>query len=183
MVEVLRISDMTPVLWNGRESRVLAFDLRDLLPLVALEGPSLHWAAIPIGNESTFITGNEGPRAEEAFALGELVDASEEGVPLAWEDLADLSGSVLQTVWGTFVGVRDPTVFAEIPRLFNGDWRYLDRGTERLYDSVEIAFQAVDSSFWLVWVKDESLRAPIRGAFSSVETIPGMSRYEPSTNA
>ncbi|RYG19897.1 hypothetical protein EON82_20895 [bacterium] len=181
MVEVLRIADVKPVLWNGRESRVLAFDLRNLLPLVVEEGPSLHWAAIPIGNEGTYILGNEGARSEEAFALGEMVDADDEGVPLAWDDLVDLTDSVLQTVWGTFVGVRDPSAFAEIPQLFNGEWRYLDRGTEMFYDLVEIAFQAVDSSFWLVWAKDEAVRERIRGAFSAVETISGMSRYEPQT--
>ena len=181
MIEVLRISDMRVVRTpSGREGRVLAFDLRDLLPLVADEAQGLRWAAIPLGNEDTDILGDESPLGEKAFALGAKVDASEEGVPLEWNDLVELTGSIRQTAWGTFVGVRDSAAFAEIPRLFNGDWRYVDRGTARFYEIVEIAFQAVDSAFWQVWVKDTALRERIRSAFSSVETIPGESRYEPS---
>ena len=178
MVEVLRVSDVREYdLPNGRTGQALAFDLRHLLPLVAGEGPSLRWAAIPMG-ESTEILGR-GPRDEEAYALGARVDATEEGVPLDWADLNDLSASIMQTVWGTFVAVHDPAALAEIPSLFHDDWRYLDRASARFYDVVEIAFQAVDSSYWLVWARDEAARERIRGAFSSVETIPGGSFYKP----
>lgn len=182
MIEVLRIGDLRGFdLPNGRKGHVLAFDLRDLLPLVTDEGSLLYWAAIPMG-EGTEILGR-GPRDEEAYALGAKVDATEKGVPLDWEDLNDLTSSILQTVWGTFVAFRDPTSFAEIPSLFNDDWRYLDRASVRFYDLVEIAFQAVDSAYWLVWAKHEVVRERIRGAFAAVETIPGESFYRPNGSA
>jgi hypothetical protein len=171
MIEVLRIKDLS-------ERRVLGFDLRDLLDLVADEGPCLHWAAVPMG-ESTFITGNGGPRDEEAFGLAERVDDSGVCIPLDWHDLVDLSNSILQTIWGTFVGVRNEADLADVPNLFLDRWHYVDRANARFYETVDLAFQAVDSSFWLVWARDDTVRERIRGAFEDVETIPGMARYEP----
>lgn len=138
-------------------------------------------AAIPMG-EGTDVLGR-GPRDEEAHALGARVDATEEGVPLGWDDLVDLSGSIMQTVWGTFVAVRDPAAFAEIPSLFHDDWRYVDRASARSYESVEIAFQAVDCGHWLVWAKDERVRERIHDAFTAVETIPGKAFYKPKASS
>lgn len=178
MTEVLRIADLevfTPP--NGRKSHVLALDLGHLLPLVADVGPSLRWAAIPMG-ESTEMLGR-GQRDEEAHTLGARVDATEEGVRLDWDDLVDLSASIMQTVWGTFVAVRDPAAFAEIPSLFHDDWCYVDRASARFYDLVEIALQAVDSAYWLVWAKDAGVRERIRSAFTDVTTIPGETFYRP----
>lgn len=168
-VQVLRISDA--------HEGMLCFDLRDLLRLVESEGPSLAWGAISAG-EGTWVTPH-GPRQEEVAALADRVDGSKHGIPFEWSDLLDLSNSIFQTIWGTFVAVRDPAAFSEIPQLFHDSYCYVDRASARFYELVEIVFQAVDSSFWLVWIKDPEVRERIRGAFQAVQTIPGMSWYEP----
>jgi len=39
------------------------------------------------------------------------------------------------------------------------------------YETAEIALQAVDSSYWLVFVRDAEVRERIRAAFDDIELV------------
>jgi len=167
MPEVLRIRALVrAVSQTGVEGGYLAFDLRHLLALVNPEGPNLRWHAIPMG-EDFFVTGN-GEEAEAAIEWCNRVDDFPEGRVTDWHSLRAMGDQIFQTIWGTFIALRPEVELPPVPSLFQDSWHYLDRATDAFYRDVEIAFQAVDSSFWLVWAKDEDVRNRIRNAFEDV---------------
>jgi len=163
MPRLLKIRDLT-------ERGVLAFDLRDLVALIPSEGERLAWCAFPMG-EPMAITGDLSPVGTTAEQFEQRVDATEAGVMLCWQELVALGGAIHQTIWGTFLGCEDPAALAGLGALFCDDWHYLDRATAALYQAVEIGLQAVDSSFWLVYAKDDAVLERIRRAFTEVEVI------------
>jgi hypothetical protein len=163
MAEILKISDLT-------EGKFLAFDLHDLVALIPSEGERLTWCVFPMG-ESLEVSGDGFPYGLTAEEFGRRVDASGSGVPLPWEGLLALALSIHQTIWGLFLGCQKAEVFTEIGAMFDDDWRYLDRASPAFYDAIDIAFQAVDSSFWLVSAKDPTVRERIRNAFRDEEVI------------
>jgi hypothetical protein len=55
--------------------------------------------------------------------------------------------------------------------MFADDSRYVDRAAPRFYTGVEVAIQAVDSSYWLLYVRDDVVRERIRAMFEDVEEI------------
>jgi hypothetical protein len=122
--------------------------------------------------EATEITGDLTPLGTTAMAFGQRVDASPAGVPLSWNDLSALADAIDYTVWGTFLGCGKRADFAGLAALFLDDYRYLDRTAPEFYETVEIAFQAVDGWFWLVYARDNALRETIRNAFDDVEVVP-----------
>ena len=162
MPMVLKISD-----YDGRG--VLAFDLKHLLPLVDTVGADLTWHVIPGGETTWFLGQLTALNAVDEFA--KQVESSENGVELTWRELLELADSVNQTVWGTFVGVKPEVAWPRFTDMFSDDCRYVDRATSSFYDSVEIAFQAVDSSYWLAYLQDADVRERIRALFDHVKVI------------
>ena len=162
MPMVLKISDN-----DGRG--VLAFDLKHLLPLVATVGADLSWHVIPAG-EMTWLLGElKSLKAIKEFTS--KVEDSDIGVQLTWQDLGALADSINQCIWATFVGVLPETPWPGVADMFSDDCRYVDRATSSFYDSVEIAFQAVDSSYWLAYLQDADVRERIRALFDHVKVI------------
>jgi hypothetical protein len=162
---VLKINDLT-------ESGVLAIDLKNLIALILSEGQRLTWRAFPMA-ESMEIVGDLTPLGTNAVEFEQRVDASESGVALRWDDLVTLAGCIDQTIWGMFLGCQDAAAFAGSGRWFLDDWHYLDRAARGFYASVEIGFQAVDSSYWFVYARDAAVRERIRSAFTNVEVVIG----------
>ena len=159
---VLKISD-----YDGRG--VLAFDLRHLLPLVANEAADLSWYVIPAGETTWFLGQLTALKTVDEFS--KQVEASENGVQLTHREILELAESINQTVWGTFVGVRQETKLPALLDMFSDDCRYVDRAAPRFYEVVEIGLQAVDSSYWLIYVRDAELMERIRATFDDVEVI------------
>ena len=162
MPTIVKISD-----YDGRG--VLAFDLKHLLPLVDTVGADLTWHVIPGGETTWFLGQLTALNAVDEFA--KQVESSENGVELTWRELLELADSVNQTVWGTFVGVKPEVPWPRFTDMFSDDCRYVDRATSSFYDSVEIAFQAVDSSYWLAYLQDADVRERIRALFDHVKVI------------
>jgi len=162
MPMVLKISDN-----DGRG--VLAFDLKHLLPLVATVGADLSWHVIPAG-EMTWLLGElKSLKAIKEFTS--KVEDSDIGVQLTWQDLGALADSINQCIWATFVGVLPETPWPGVADMFADDSRYVDRAAPRFYTGVEVAIQAVDSSYWLLYVRDDVVRERIRAMFEDVEEI------------
>jgi hypothetical protein len=163
MPTVLKISDL-----DGRG--VLAFDLRHLLALLPAEGAAtLHWRVIP-SKRTTFLLGKlTALKPVQAFA--EEVDSSAEGVTLSWSELLELAESIHQSVRVTVIGIRADGELPSPSALFLDKRRTIDRATAAFYDAVEVAFEAMDSAYWLVYVQDDAVRERIRAAFDEVEVI------------
>jgi len=49
------------------------------------------------------------------------------------------------------------TPWPGVTDMFSDDSRYIDRALPTFYETVELAIQAVDSSYWLVFVRDAEL--------------------------
>ena len=162
MTEVLKIED----LHNG----TLAFDLSELLPLVEDVGPSLSWRVFPMG-ASTELHSYDGAISASVVELANKVDNSQDGVDISWSDLLALSNIVDQTDWGTFIACRSSSQFSGLSAHFAADWMYVDRALPAFYANVEVAFQAVDSSFWLVYLTSEDVLRRARNRFQHVEQI------------
>jgi hypothetical protein len=162
MPTILKLSDL-----DGRG--VLAFDLRHLLPLVEGVASDLVWRVLPAA-ETTWLLGTASAVIPvQQFSI--RVDDSKDGVDLSWIELQDLAESIHQTVCCTFIAARLGTALPDLANMFLDEWRYVDRAAVSFYEAIEIAFQAVDSSFWLVYIRKGDLRERIREAFEDVESI------------
>jgi hypothetical protein len=110
------------------------WDIKDFLGLVTEEGKDLFWDALDGDTEFEVVYRNEFCYLPEA--------------PFSFQELQVFADRILQTVWGTYIGDRDPE------RLKSIDNDYLDRIKDL---NIDIAFEAVDSSYWLVTARDEAL--------------------------
>jgi len=162
MPTVLKISD-----YDGRG--VLAFDIKHLLPLVATIGADLNWHVIPAGETTWLLAKTTALKETQKFS--ELIEASDLGFEITWSELLELAESVTQCVWLTVIAVQSDTPWPGVNDIFSDNSRYIDRALPTFYESVEIALQAVDSSFWLVYGRDAEVREQIRTAFDDVEVI------------
>lgn len=127
----------------------LAPDLRDLLPLLQPEGPGLVWAVLYL----------------EAFGyvqpMYSRVEESPDGVIVTWAELCEFAAKEFQTIWGEFVGCRDRASIPE-PRADGAD----------LYGPCEFVLEAIDSSYWTVYAKDDAILDRFRAAFRDVRDKP-----------
>ena len=165
MPGLLKISDTK----RGRGSG-LAFDISDLLGLISDEGPRLTWSIFP-GGEGTFITGDFSGMGMDAAEFWQKVDASETGIILPWSHLVAFAEAIQQTNDGTYIGCKDADTFTSLALLYLDEWCYVDRASPAYYEAVEIVFQAIDSSFWLVYSRNDTVVQHIRNAFHDVETL------------
>lgn len=155
---------------NGKQFSMLAFDIGDLLALIPTEGLPLTWSVFPTG-EGTEITGDFSPIGMTSVEFCSQVDEAEEGVMLSWEEMGEIAALIQQTIWGTYIGCKDAATFEGLITLYQDQWLYVDDATPAYYDAVEVAFQACDSSFWLVYARNDAVLQRIRTAFQSVETL------------
>jgi hypothetical protein len=162
MPTIFRISDAS-------ERGYLSFDLRDLVALVEPEAAHLCWHAIPMG-EQTWIMVDE-TASQTMLDLPARVDASPNGVELSWPEMQELAASTHQTIWGTFIGIQPKTPLPSIAEMFPDKWHYFNQAMSVFFDVVEIAIQAVDSSFWHLYARDDKVMERIRAAFADVGFI------------
>ncbi len=157
------------------ENRCLAFDLYDLVSLVSAEGPHFMWGVFDL-KEVTFkdcsgLSRESGlERTTTGLSLTEAqlyrrVEENPGGWIISWSELLVLADLVLQTIEGTYVGCVDAGV------LLSMDHDYLDDAGEAFYSAIEIAFQAVDSSYWLVYSKSDAILTRISNHFADVTPI------------
>jgi hypothetical protein len=163
MPSILKISDLD---CGG----ALALDLRHLLPLIPAEAAAaLQWRVIP-SKRTTFLLGKlTALKPVQAFA--EEVDSSAEGVTLSWRELLELAESIHQSVRVTIVGARADGELPSPSALFVDKRRTINRGTPGFYAAVEVAFQAMDCAYWLVYVRDDGVMERLRADFCEVEMI------------
>lgn len=140
------------------------FDLAGLLALISEEGPKLHWrvAANCEGMEIFFEGGARGRSEEVVFS--NAVESARNGLVVSWDELVDLGTRTRQTIWGAYFGFAEPEE-PDLPMLLNGEWMTFQEGTPEFFARVTIALQAVDSSFWMIYARNEEVRARLEAAF------------------
>ena len=163
-----------PVVGRGQQAQH-DFDIADLLALVENERAVWAWALFPMG-ERTEISGDELPDETPfggmtVWELSAKVDDTENGIRLSWDQLRTFAKAVRQTIWGTFIACADQDAFCHLKSLYLDEWGYVDRATDEYYALTEVVFQAVDSSYWLVYAKDDLILRGIGSAFRDVETL------------
>ena len=135
----LRIHDL-------RDGRVLAFDLRDLIDLLAPRSLESSWTVSPVSVkyptlgrafDEFMVTGQGGDQLERLAASGSLVNGL---------IFAEYAHATHQVIWGQFVATHPEQTDA---------W---------------IVIRAIDSTFYEVTSVDEAVLATIRSAYSDVRT-------------
>jgi hypothetical protein len=157
MPGLIKISDLS-------ERGALAFDIRNLLELVREEGEKLDWTMFPT-DEGTDITCD---LSSFGMIYGELlsrIDESGAGMSVSWDELTALAACIHQTIWGTYIGSKNAANNSIWSKSVEDVGLSLDSAPQQFYELTEIAFQAIDSSFWLVYARDWQVLQRIQNAF------------------
>ncbi|MDP9371533.1 MAG: hypothetical protein M3Q65_03565 [Chloroflexota bacterium] len=138
-------------IWDRRPDspHLLALDLLDLLPLVAPEGRQLVWAILELEGEG--VLPNDRYRQE--------TEDSPTGAVVSWDELIAIARAVKQVLWGVFVGCTAASV---IPRL---------HPDTDLYSQSEIVIEAIDSTYWRVYARDDRVLQRLGAAFREVKMV------------
>jgi hypothetical protein len=156
MPNLVRIDDLI----NGAP----AFDLKDVLCLLPPAAHMLTWRILDM---------SDGRGDAEKFAkletcwpeINRKAQETADGMLVDWDTLVAYADAMLQIVDGLFVGCSKSDCLADLTEGYSdGD----------LYARVDIAIEAVDSSFWLVYARDETFLAGIETRFHDVvpQTLP-----------
>lgn len=145
-METLRIHDV--------KQRVLAFDLRHLLDLLAPASLQADWTVSTVkspelDNEWFEATGD---------ASEQLEVLAQTGTRLSGPDLSALAKKIRQVIWGEFVG--------SFPNTQDDTW---------------VTIRAVDSTFYEVTSADETVLNKIKSAFDDVRAADGPIAKQPLT--
>jgi hypothetical protein len=156
----------------NHESNSLEFDIAELVALVGEAGVrwlwnvNLEWAILMDEQESQ-------PHPLIVRKVFDQTKTTKKSVTMSWEEMRALAASIRQTIWGDYIACEKAEYFTRLSALYLNDdgYNYIDRVHENFYTLTEIVFQAVDSSFWLIYVKDDTLLERIATAFQNVETL------------
>jgi hypothetical protein len=136
-------------IYDLRDGRVLALDLRDLIDLLAPRSLESSWTVSPVSVEyptlgRTFdqfmVTGQGGDQLESLAASGSLVSG---------QILAEYAHATHQLIWGQFVATHPEQTDA---------W---------------VVIRAIDSTFYEVTTSDDMVLAKVRSAYKDVRVASG----------
>ena len=133
---------------------VVTVELRDLLPFFEAEGQKLIWSIIDleaIGDLSSI--------GKTMLGLEQEVKQSPHGLFLEWSELKALAEKFEQIMDLTLVGCQSQEYIC--PLIPKGDLR----------GSCEIVIEAIDSSLWSVYARDEEVIQRLTAAFQEVKTL------------
>ncbi len=138
-------------IWDRRPDnpRLLALDLVDLLALVAPEGRQLVWAILELEGEG--VLPDDRYRQE--------IEASPTGAVVNWDELVAIAHALKQVIWGVFVGCTDASA---VPSL---------HPDADLYNPSEIVIEAIDSTYWRVYARDDRVLQRLGAAFRDVKMV------------
>jgi hypothetical protein len=138
-------------IYDLREGRVLALDLRDLIDLLAPRSLEASWIVSPVSVEYPTLG-----RAFDQFEMvrgrtgdNQLEILAASGVAVTGMALSKCAHETLQVIWGQFV--------ATLPQQMDA-W---------------VTIRAIDSHFYEVVTSDEGVLAKIRSAYQDVRDASG----------
>lgn len=143
------------------EQGILAVGLIDLLSLIKPNGQQLIWAILDLKAAG-------GVRGKGMLALEKEIKQSPKGLTFNWDGLVTVARSCDQIINATIVGCRD---IAAIPELKLGS-------ESDTYTPSEFVLEAIDSSLWCVYAKDDKVLHRLQKEFHAVEGLKVTSREQ-----
>lgn len=138
-------------IFDKRDSAII--DLPDILAALEPEGQNLRWSILDL--EARGDLSRLGTTMQN---LEQQIENAPNGLILEWKDLKQLAGEFDQIINGTLAGCRNPEVLNQI-------------NIEDLQSACDIVIQAIDSSLWSVYSRDDGILQKLRSAFREVKTV------------
>lgn len=131
----------------------LAVELTHILEVLVPEGCQLLWAILDL--EATGDLGD----GKNMLDLEQEVEQSPTGLLMSWDELVSLACAFFQVINTVIVGCKDATA---VPKL---------HPEENLYTSNDIVLEAIDSSLWRVYARDDKVLRRLQRAFRDVKLL------------
>ena len=144
---------------NDAEDHILSFDLIDILEALDGESPGFTWAIHELWAESAEGSLLDLGPGRNVLRFEEELKASPIGVVMDWQQLVALARSARQVIDAIIVATRD---IGSLP-----EWV----SVEDLYKTCEIVIEACDSSYWLVYARNDLLINKLETAFKDVKRL------------
>ena len=147
MVGTLEIFDL-----DERGSAIIG--LPEILEALEPEGQHLVWSMLDLEG-----TADPSRLGMNMLDLEQQVAKSPNGLILEWKDLKQLAKRLDQIIEGTIVGCRNPDVLTQIN--LQSDLR----------SACDIVIQAIDSSLWKIYSRDDGILQRLKLSFREVKTV------------
>lgn len=133
---------------------LLTVKLRDVLRVVEPEGRDLTWSILDLEARSDpdKFKGN-------LLEIEQKVRESPQGLIFTWDELVTFAHALIEVVDAVIVACKDQKL---IPSLKPGD---------EVFAQCEFGIEAVDSSVWRVYARDDQLLQKVQAAFNDVNLI------------
>ncbi len=131
--------------------RILTVELAHILDSLEPEGHHLSWTILDL--EATGDLGD----GKNMLDLEQEIQQSPQGLHLSWDQLISFSRCFFQVINAVIVGGKDSTT---VPILQPGG---------DLYQGSEIVVEAIDSSLWRIYARDEEVLQRFQRTFRDVD--------------
>jgi len=153
MSNIIKISDTK----NG----VLAFDLIDLLNLLPPGAQQINWSILDL---SQFLENQDELHVygRQLLRINEEAHNTPGGYKLSWQDLRLYAGAISQVADGVFVGCKDVEALSRLS---------YESADDDIYAVSEIVLEVFDSSYWIVFSRDDEFLNRCRMTFQDVKDL------------
>jgi hypothetical protein len=146
---------MTAIKIADLHHHYLTVEVRDVLPCVR-DGESYHWTILFFeGVGDVTILGTD------VLEIEHIARESPDGWPVTWPQLIQLSEHLEQCIDLMLVGCLEPME------------KLGSKSDEYLYETCDIVFELVDSSYWIVHSHSNDLIECLKGRFENVTMYDG----------
>ena len=135
-----------------KKNHVICVTLSNILDEIN-NGNSLYWSVLFLEASGDFEDAISTPLNEEQIRM------SEKGLFLTWLDLNILSKKIDQTIWLTLIGCKNK----------NNACRYKE--DQDMYETCDITIEMIDSWYWEVFSKDETLINRLAAKFENTKFL------------
>jgi hypothetical protein len=146
----------TVEIWDRRssdasqvDSQLLALDLVDILDALPLDAMALRWSILDLWAETDDPT-------LDMQAIQSEVDKSARGFCMEGRELRDVADRVAQVIDGVFAA------YAQAPP---------SKASADLRESCEIVVEAIDSTYWRLYARDQEIIRRVQDVFEDVRVI------------
>lgn len=131
----------------------LGVHLPSLLDTLVDEGPRLTWVVQHLSTSGDLGSG------KSVLDLEKESRTPPYGIVIAWRELVDLAHRFAQVQDGVFAGCTDPNKLPRIDAL------------DEPHRLCEVVLEAVDSSYWEIFARDDAILSRLRRQFNSVSDV------------
>jgi hypothetical protein len=153
MSNIIKISDTK----NG----VLAFDLIDLLNLMPPVAREINWSILDL---SQFLEKQDNLHVygREFLRINVEAHSTPGGYKLSWQDLVTYAEAINQVADGVFIGCKNVEMASRVS---------FDSADEDIYSVSEFVLEAFDSSYWVIFSREDDFLNRCRTTFQDVEDL------------